>query len=243
MHRRVGDDQSSSEISITPFDRFDLRFVPRRWAFAEDNRAAIDARFAAKQRANPALWNGRVLLSYEYEVSGGVCRGSLLETDFASFDAWRDWERPPAGVINCFSSAVVSGSDGGILLGIMGPHTANAGQIYFPCGTPDPGDISDGKVDLEYNARHELKDETGLDFDDLEPQPGWVSLRFRTWALSARLLKAPEPAEALRKRVLRHIASQKEPELSDIRIVRGPADLDSSRMPAFVSALLHHIWS
>ena len=29
---------------IVAFDRFDLRFVPRPWAFADANRAAIDAR-------------------------------------------------------------------------------------------------------------------------------------------------------------------------------------------------------
>lgn len=226
---------------ITPFERFDLRFAPRPWVFADANRAAIDARFAAKQRVKPALWNGRVLLAHEYEVAGGVCRGTCLETDYASFDAWRDWGRPPAEVVNCFSAAVLRSFDGGFLLGVMGPHTANAGQVYFPCGTPEPADVVDGRVDLERNARHELKDETGLDFDELDPEPGWLSLRLDTWALVAKLLTAREPAEALRQRILRHLASQPQPELCDIRIVRGPADLDA-RMPPFVSAFLRHMW-
>ena len=77
-------------------ERFDLRFAPRPWPFADGNRAAIDAHFAAKQKANPALWNGRVLLAHEHGVTDGVCRGAFLETDFASFSAWRDWGRPPA---------------------------------------------------------------------------------------------------------------------------------------------------
>jgi len=231
----------SEDVRITPFERFDLRFAPRRWVFADVNRVAIDARFAAKQRANPALWNGRVLLAHHYEVADGVCRGAFLETDFASFNAWRDWERPAAGIINCFSAAVVRGSDGGFLLGVMAGHTANAGQCYFPCGTPEPGDVIDGKVDLEHNARHELRDETGLEFEDFAPEPHWISVRVGSWAIAALVLQAAEPADAVRRRVLRHLAGQSQPELCDIRVVRGPTDLDSA-MPPFVGALLHHIW-
>jgi hypothetical protein len=228
-------------MEIAPVDRFDLRFEPRRWQFADDNRTAIDAHFLARQSANPALWNGRVLLAYEYGVTNHVCRGAFLETDFASFNAWRDWGRPHVGIVNCFAAAVLRSADGAYLLGVMGDHTANAGQIYFPCGTPEPGEIADGRVDLEHSARHELKDETGLDFEDLKAEAGWLSLRMESWAMVTKVLNADEPAEPLRCRIVRHIASQQQPELSDIRIVREPADLDE-KMPSFVSAFLHHQW-
>ena len=228
-------------LKILPVDRFDFRITPRPWPFADDNRAAIDAHFIDKQKANPALWNGRVLLAHEYGVTDGVCRGAFLETDFASFNAWRDWGRPPAAIMNCFAAPVLRGSDGAFLLGVMGAHTANAGQIYFPCGTPEPSDIVDERVDLEHSARHELKDETGLDFEDLKAEPGWLSVRLDTWAMLAKVLNAREPGEALRGRILRHLASQAQPELDDIRIVRGPADLDPM-MPPFVPAFLRHMW-
>jgi hypothetical protein len=227
---------------ISQVARLDLRFEQRPWAFADDNRAAIDAYFAAKQEANPALWNGRVLLAHEYGVADDVCRGAFLETDFASFNAWRDWGRPSAGVVNCFAAPALRASDGAFLLGVMGAHTANAGQIYFPCGTPEPINVADGRVDLEHNARHELKDETGLDFEDLEPEPGWISVRLQAWAMVAKVLNVPEPAEALRRRILGHLASQAQPELADIRIVRGSADL-SPAMPPFVSVFLRHMWA
>ena len=234
-------DDATRGARIVAFDRFDLRVVSRRWPFADANRMAIDARFAAKQKANPALWNGRVLLAHEYEVADGVCRGEMLETDFASFNAWRDWGRPPAGIVNCFAAPVLRASDGAYLLGVMGAHTANAGQVYFPCGTPEPGDVVDGRLDLEHNARHELKDETGLEFEDLDPEPGWISLRLESWAMAAKLLNARLPAEALRGRILQHLGTQAQPELTDIRIVRGPGDLDPA-MPPFVSAFLRHMW-
>jgi hypothetical protein len=51
----------------------------------------------------------------------------------------------------------------------------------------------------------------------------------------------PFPAAEARARMLHHLRSQKEPELSDIRIVRSAADLDPE-MPSFVTAYLMHVW-
>ena len=45
-------------------ERVAMRFAPRPWPFAVERRAEIDAYFAQLQRAQPALWNGRVLLMY-----------------------------------------------------------------------------------------------------------------------------------------------------------------------------------
>ena len=65
-------------------------------------------------------------------------------------------------------------ADGAFLLGVMGPHTINAGRIYFPCGTPDRSDIVGGKVDLDLSVRRELKEETGLDVAEFTAEPGWT---------------------------------------------------------------------
>jgi hypothetical protein len=54
-------------------------------------------------------------------------------------------------------------------------------------------------------------------------------------------IDVPYPASDVRTRMLRHLASEPQPELSDIRIVRSAADLDP-RMPRFVTAYLLHMW-
>jgi hypothetical protein len=57
-----------------------------------------------------------------------------------------------------------------------------------------------------------------------------------------KTMRAGEDAAALRRRILDTLARQQKPELSDIRIVRGPADLDPM-MPAFVKAFLTAVWA
>jgi hypothetical protein len=52
----------------------------------------------------------------------------------------------------------------------------------------------------------------------------------------------PFTAEEARTRMLRHLASEKEPELCDIRIVRSAADFDPA-MSRFVTAYLAAMWN
>jgi hypothetical protein len=223
--------------SLFRVDRLDLSFSPKPWDFANERRAEIDAHFAALQREKPQIWNGRVLLLYHQLVSGGVFKGDFLETDYASFAAWGAWGRPKANVHDCFGAAAVVASDGAVLLGVMDGHTNNAGLIYFPCGTPDPDDIVDGKVDLDWSVRRELREETGLDAGALAAEAGWTTVVDGALIVQIKLLRANESAEALRARMLDHLAREAQPELAGIRIVRGPADFDPA-MPRFVTTFL-----
>jgi 8-oxo-dGTP pyrophosphatase MutT (NUDIX family) len=223
--------------SVFHVDRLELSFAPKPWAFASERRAEIDAYFAGLQREKPALWNGRVLLLHSQVVSEGVLRGAFLETDYASFSAWRHCGRPPAGVHDCFGAAAVVSSDGAVLLGVMGEHTFAAGKIYFPAGTPEPGDIVDGKVDLGFSVRRELKEETGLDVAEFTPEPGWTIVVDGAHMVAIKVLRSPSNAEALRARMLEWLAQERQPELADIRIVRGPGDYNAA-MPGFVTTFL-----
>jgi len=226
-----------SDMSLVALDRVDFAFSPRQWPFALARSAEIAAHFAARQVQIPAMWNGHVLLMREWSLAGRCLRGTFFETDFASFMAWRDWGFPDVAVTNCFGMGAIRSSDGAFLLGVMGPHTVNAGKIYFPAGTPDPHDIAHESVDLAGNVAREVAEETGLTGADLDAQPGWSAAFTGRRIALMQLLQARAPAAELRERILAHLAREPRPELADIRIVRRRADFDPM-MPAFVTAYL-----
>jgi 8-oxo-dGTP pyrophosphatase MutT (NUDIX family) len=226
---------------IIALDRVEIAVEPWSWPFAAERRAAIDSHFQNLKRERAGLWNGRVLLLHRYAIAGATLRGACFETDFSSFCAWRDWGFADPVVGNIFAAAALRAADGAFLLGEMAPDTAAPGQLYFPCGTPDPEDVAGGTLDLAGNLARELREETGLDAAALTAAPGWTLVRDRGFLALLKPLAARDDAAALRARIMRHIAGEMRPELVDIRIVRGPADLDP-RMPRFVVAFLEHIW-
>jgi hypothetical protein len=227
---------------VMALDRAEIAVQPWQWQFAHARRAEIERHFARRKLAQPALWNGRLLLLNRFAVRDGVLRGSGFETDYASFLAWRDWDFPDAGVFNIFAAAALQSADGAYLVGVMAPSTASAGMVYFPCGTPDLADVTaEGVLDLGGNVARELLEETGLDAGVLEAEPGWTLVRDRGFLAMMKRLTASENAERLRSRILRYLAGEPQPEFSDIYIVRGRDDLDPA-MPPFLVAYFEHLW-
>src|SRR5262249_30433120 len=221
--------------------RAELRFAPRPWPFAQTRRAEIDAHFAGLIRDNPHAFNGQVLVLHEAAIDDGVLRGSYFETDFASFIAWRDWGWPDPSVRNCFGQAALRAADGAFLLGVMATHTMNAGRIYFPSGTPDLSDVIDGIVDLDGSVLRELTEETGLTGADVTLDAGWHAVLAGPRLAMLKPVRSPLSAGELRARILAHMASEAHPELADMRIVRGEADLDDM-MPEFIKDYLLEMW-
>jgi len=224
-------------IPIIPLTRLDLRFEPAPWPFADQHRAEIDAHFAKLRVEKPEMWNGRVLLLRRGDISDGVLSGAYSEADFASFIAWRDWGFPDKAIRNCFPMAALRSSDGAFLLGVMGSHTATAGQIYFPAGTPDPNDVDGDTVDLERGVIRELIEETGLGVADFSAEPGWSATPLGQRIALMKIVQARENAATLQERIRAFLASQKQPELSDIHVVRSVDDLRPT-MPPYVATFL-----
>jgi 8-oxo-dGTP pyrophosphatase MutT (NUDIX family) len=229
------------DTHIVPVNRLDVGFAPFRWQFAQARCGDIAAHFAARRQATPQLWNGRVLLMRDFAIEAGTLRGMYFEVAFADFLAWRDWNFPDPAIVNCFAMGALRASDGAYLLGVMSDHTANPGRIYFPAGTPDPHDVRGETVDLLGNVLREMAEETGLTAAEVSVADGWHAVVDASRVALMKPIDVAYPASEARARMLRHLASETQPELSDIRIVRSAADLDP-QMPRFVTTYLSHVW-
>ena len=215
----------------------DLAVRPMAWPFAEERRADIAAHFAEKQSERPRIWNGRVLLGRDAVFSDGHLSATYFETDFASFLAWRDWGYPDNSVFNGFGMGALLSQDGAFALGEMGQHTANAGRIYFPAGTPDLDDVRGEALDIEGSVAREVEEETGLVPNDYRPAAHWDCVFTGHAVAMMRLLRVEMPGEALRARIEANLARQHQPELERIHLVRDTEDLTAA-MPRFVTAFI-----
>jgi 8-oxo-dGTP pyrophosphatase MutT (NUDIX family) len=215
----------------------DLKVRSTLWPFAQARRTEIDAHFADEQRKKPTIWNGRVLLGRNPVFTENHLTADYFETDFASFLAWRDWGFPDSGVFNGFGMGALHCCDGAFVLGEMAAHTANAGRIYFPSGTPDLDDIRDGAVDIAGSVAREVLEETGLTEADYAAGAHWDCVASAAAIAMIRLLRVDMPGEALRARIEANLARQQQPELCAIHLVRELRDFTPA-MPRFVTAFL-----
>lgn len=226
-----------TSLTIHRVTTLELAVRPIVWPFAEERRDEIAAHFAEKQRERPKIWNGRVLLGRDAVFTDGHLAATYFETDFASFLAWRDWGFPDRAVFNGFGMGALRASDGAFVMGEMAAHTANAGRIYFPSGTPDLDDVRDGALDIPGSVARELGEETGLTEADYRAEPDWHCVVTGPSIAMMQVLNMTVPGEVARARIEANLAREAEPELSAIHLVRGVSDLTPS-MPRFVTAFV-----
>ena len=232
----------AAPLDILEVDDLDCRFAPQPWSFAVARAAEIDAHWAELTRANPSLYNGRVLLQHgsrlEERDGRRIFTAEYFETDYKSFLSWRDFGYPEGGVRNGFGMAALQSLDGAFLVGEMAAHTANAGRVYFPAGTPDPNDIRGDRVDLDGSVLRELREETGLRAADGVADPGWTLL-FDTYRITCmKRFRAQLSADALVRRIHAFLEQDPQPELARMHIIRGPADFEGLDMPAYMLVYL-----
>ncbi|MBA9065637.1 MULTISPECIES: NUDIX hydrolase [Methylobacterium] len=232
----------SDGFRITPLAAVTARFVTYDWAFPRENADAIAAHWQTRIARAPGMFDGTVLLCCDHAVADGAAHLDLFATRYATFTYYRDTRHADARIAdariaNAFAAIVPWTSDGAVLLGEMGARTANAGQLYFPCGTPDPDDIQGARVDLVGSAARELAEETGLALPD-EAETDWVLLEGEGQLAFLRPVRFPETAARLVARIADHLGAEAEPELAGMHVVRGRDDIDAARMPGFVRAYL-----
>jgi 8-oxo-dGTP pyrophosphatase MutT (NUDIX family) len=250
-------------MAETPDDLFtvntlDARLVAYDWPFMREHGAEIDRFWARETALKPKLFDGRVLLQHAAHVADGVFHAQYFETGYKPFLAWQrmGWpgvdsagqslqgqSSPVQSLRNGFAMAALRADDGAYLLGEMGLHTANAGKIYFAAGTPDLGDVlGDGTVDLAGSVLRELEEETGLGIADVRVAQEWIAVMDTVRVAFMRPVSIALPAREARALMLARIATQSEPELADIVIIRDAADIarHATRLPRFMKRYLAH---
>lgn len=232
------------EIDIRRVSRVEACCRPLDWAWPKQNRSFVEENWKRRTAGKPQMFNGRVLLLQDVTFEQDLCRNTYFETDYADFVAWIDKGYPDPAIANGFAMGALRGSDGAFICGVMGEGTTNAGRIYFAAGTPDPDDLRpDGIVDLAASLTRELAEETGLTEGDYHVDDEWIIVqRWPTIAL-LRMVTLPVTAEEGAAKIRANLAGQHEPELQDVRIVRGVEDIDPERMPFFLQSFFAWVFA
>ncbi|MGB3387424.1 MAG: hypothetical protein WBA88_05515, partial [Pseudaminobacter sp.] len=147
---------------ILPVDRIDIRLDPAPHPFEAANREAIETNWVAEKAANPALFDGTVVLLSALSHRQGQLEGRCHAVRFATFMHWRG-NKSLSRAEHAYAHAMLVSRDNALVAIRMGAHTVNAGSIYFAAGSFEPSDFRDGLVDVDFNMAREVEEETGLD--------------------------------------------------------------------------------
>ena len=225
-------------FDIRNVNTMDIRLSAYDWPFLREARAEIDAFWQDLSARKPHVYDGRVLLLHQLEWQATHFQGHAFETSYCAFMTWKRLGFPDTGVTNFFGMAALRTQDGAFLLGEMGPQTANAGQSYFPAGTPEPADVSGTQVDLAGSVTRECLEETGLALIDLDLRDSWTAVITHGQIAFMRDLRLSMDAQSAKQKIEANLAQEDVPELSRLHIVRAPEDAHGLTMPIFMQPFL-----
>lgn len=208
------------EGRIFPVTGIDLRVMDGPHPYCISEQVAISANWAEELAANPALYDGRMLLPRAIAIENGVIRGESHIVPFSAFLLWRK-TRPVDLALHLFGLPVIVSSDGAVIAIRMGKHTSNPGRVYCAAGSLDPDDIRDGICDMDCNMAREVLEETGVALADAENVSEFHALHDRGVITVLRIYRFAETAAELIERIGRHIAEDPEPEIDEALAIRN----------------------
>ena len=205
------------------------------WSYARIHGDEIDDHWQRASAENPRYFNGDIHLIESLEVGGNRITARLFRTDFKSFLFWRNAGFPvEANAFDGFGSALIRSIEGYILLGRQRASQINAGLSYLPGGFLDARDVgADGKIDILASIAREVLEETGLSPTDLNAAPGIIVTHVGPHVSFAQEFRTDLTAHALTEKVHAHLASEADPELESIVVVRGVDDFRNLAMPPY----------
>jgi 8-oxo-dGTP pyrophosphatase MutT (NUDIX family) len=213
MERHATQPVDSQVFAISGID---MRVEPGRHSFEIAEEAAIAENWQRELAANPALYNGEIVLQEEIKLHGGVVEARARMSNFATLLWWRKQPQPTSGRM-LVASAVPISSDGAAIVIRMAPHTANPGMVYFAAGSLDGSDLRpDGTVDVLGSMGRELREETGLDVEDAQADPVLRAVSIGTWFYVFRFYRFPWTATEICRRVEAHMGVDPDPEIDAV---------------------------
>ncbi|SIQ56203.1 hypothetical protein SAMN05880590_105161 [Rhizobium sp. RU35A] len=205
------------ERTVFKIAGIEMRVAPGRHRLEALAAAEIAENWAAEVAANPALFNGEVLLPEEMVLREGVIHATARATGFATTLWWRKQVSPTEGLF-LNASAVPISADGLPIAIRMAPHTANAGKVYFATGSLDLSDVrDDGTCDVLGSMTREVLEETGIDLKrEATAEPALYAVHFGRRFFVFRFFHLSESAEQICRRVERHMQGETEPEIDAV---------------------------
>jgi 8-oxo-dGTP pyrophosphatase MutT (NUDIX family) len=225
---------------IFPVSRIEVRVSDEPHPFCLSRQTEIAANWDREVSANPALFDGRMLLMRAIELRDGVVSGECHVVPFSAFLLWRK-TRPAGAAVHLFGLAVIVSSDGAVIAIRMGQHTANRGRVYCAAGSLDPDDIREGYCDLDSNMAREVLEETGLSLSDAKTVSGFYGLHGQDAVTIFRVYHFAETASELIEGIAAHIAADPEPEI-DTALAIHTADAAQHPYPPFMPPVLEWVF-
>ncbi|TPM38610.1 hypothetical protein [Mesorhizobium sp. B2-3-4] len=215
---------------ILPVDAIDVRLDPGPHPFAVDNAEAIAVNWRHEIAANPALFDGTVVLLSQLAYRDRSLIGRCHAVNYSTFMLWRK-RRENSGAEHVYGHAVLVAGDNALVAIRMGPRTVNAGRVYFAAGSFEPADFRDGLVDVDFNMIREVREETGLDLSDARRGVRWHALSSASGTVIFRRYHVDAPADEIARRIAAFVATEADPEIEGPVIIRHAGDLPDGLSP------------
>jgi 8-oxo-dGTP pyrophosphatase MutT (NUDIX family) len=215
--------------SIVPVSAIEVRLDPGQHPFEAANADAIEANWQREVSANPALFDGTIVLLSELAYAEARLTGRCHAVRYATLLYWR--RSRPQGAEHAFAHAALVSSDGALVAIRMAAHTANAGRIYFAAGSFEPFDFRDGLVDVEANMAREVGEETGLDISATPRDTSYHLFSRDSMTVIFRRCYLDETADEIARHIAGFVASEEQSEIDGAVIIRKGDDLPAGVMP------------
>jgi 8-oxo-dGTP pyrophosphatase MutT (NUDIX family) len=221
---------------IFDIDDLDVRLERAPHPFIAGREREVAERWAMEKAVKPALFDGEVVLLSKLAYRDGRLEGRCHVVRYSEFLYWRS-QRPVASAEHAYAHAVLVASDNALVAIRMASHTVNAGLVYFAAGSFEPLDFPNGRVDVDFNMRREVKEETGIDLARCRAEPSLHALSRQTGTVIFRRYFADRPGEELAEAIRVHAANGGDDEIEDAVLIRKGEALPEKlapHMPALV---------